>query len=269
MRTRTVILLAASLALAACGGRGTVEPPPDPEAVVLQVTSEGGFVPVELLVNRPPRFTLTAGGELIFEGPSPAIYPGPLLTELRVAAVDSATMDRILGLVEAIGLPDFEAEANLEAADRVADATTEVVTFFDASGGEHRFAVYALGIVETSDRRVRRFQELVDLLDEVTSTAETRPYEGEALVVFVGPGDGAGELGAVRPWPLPDDVGSMVERPGGWRCRVYRGEERRRLLALFADADQATRWEADGRRYLIVARPVVPGEDPCGTADEG
>lgn len=264
MRNIVVVAATFSLIMSACGGSG-VGIPSDPEAVVLQVRSEGGFAPLVFLLNRAPRYTLTAGGDLIFEGPATGSYPGPLVAGLQTTRVDDATMSRILAVVDAMGLAGIESEANTEATSRVADATTEVVTFFDADGGRHRFAVYALGLVESSDPRVSSFEELLALLDESARAGEAGPYEGDRLQVYVGPADGSGDgpVSDVRPWPLPDRFDELDPVLAGWRCAVYQGADRSALLETFADATQTTRWRSGDTEYVLVARPLVPGEEPC------
>ncbi len=270
MRRLTAILAVSGLLLAACGGGGGVALPGDPGAVVLQVRSEGGFAPVALLINRPPRYTLTAGGELIFERPAPAGYPGPLLVGMSVTRLDGATMSRILEVVDAMGLAGIDSEANTDASSRVADATTEVVTYFDTEGGRHTFAVYALGLVDSSDPRVSRFEDLMALLDEAAASGESRPYDVDRLQVWVGPSQAGTDdtVDDVRPWPLPQDFDRLTPVFAGWRCAVYDGADRDRLLDVFSDATTATRWRSGEAEYTFLARPLLPGEEPCASPAE-
>ncbi len=265
MRTFVAFLAAFALMTAACGGGVGSRLFDDPDAPVLQVRSEGGFAPAMFLLNRAPRYALTAGGDLIFEGPGPGAFPGPMLIGLQATRVDAVTMEQILEVVDAMGLAGIDFEANTEASSRVADATTEVVTFFDAEGRPHRFSVYALGLVSSSDPRVARFEELAALLEEVAASGTAVPYVGQRLQVWVGPAEGSAErpVADVRDWPLPEAFDDLVPVFAGWRCTTYEGAERDRLVELFSDATQATRWRSGDAEYTMLARPLVPGEEPC------
>lgn len=262
--TAGVALLAAvASACTAPSGSGTTTTVVPPDAVVLTVAWEGGFVPVEFLVGRGPRYVLLADGRLVLEGPVPTIYPGPLLPSYVVTRLDEATMERVGELVDEIGFAGFDELRNTDAAARVADAATDVVTWFDANG-PHVFAVYALGLVETSDPRVASLAELVRTLERAASSGESEPYEGDRLIVHVAAGAGDPEFPDTRPWPLPDPPGALGPTDfDGWECAVYEGEEAQRLIHLFSDATQVTTWTHDGVEHRILARPLLPGETGC------
>ena len=95
-------MTATPLLLAACGDDpevSTNEPPPpadgyehatDPDAVVLRISDEGGFVPPEHTFTGAPRLLITGDGRLIQPGPVIAIYPGPLLPNLLQRSITEA-----------------------------------------------------------------------------------------------------------------------------------------------------------------------------------
>ena len=74
----------------------------------MQITSEGGFAPVELILNTGPRYTLLGDGRLIFSAVQTLEYPGSLLPPYLVARLDGNQMTAILAMVEDIGLPEIE-----------------------------------------------------------------------------------------------------------------------------------------------------------------
>ncbi len=133
MRRRTLgFLMATTLGLSACGAAtGGAELPADPDAPVIQVRTEGGFVPVEWILGQGPRYTLLADGRMISEGPVIAIYPEPLLPNYLVGEINPAQMSSVLELVDKIGLPDMDDEVDDTLSSFIADASTEVVTYWD------------------------------------------------------------------------------------------------------------------------------------------
>lgn len=262
------MVTAVTLLVAACGDEGApVDVLDDPEAVILQVRDEGGFVPPEFDLRRMPRYTLTAGGALFFEGPQIEIYPPPLLPNVQKAQVDDETMEIILQYVADLGFPEVTREENTEATSNVADAPTTVVTYFDGSG-EHVFSVYALGIGQFSDVRVVQLAELVQILDQSAYAGfPTAEYVADRIQVWAGP-PGAGvdpSFVDVRPWPLPV---AQADLPGsgtlaGYRCGTFEGEEAAALLSVFRQATQLTTWDDGGTEHSIIARPLLAGEEGC------
>lgn len=269
MKRALLTVTVVSLLFAACGDEGPpVDVLGDPAAVILQVRDEGGFVPPEFDLRRMPRYTLTAGGALFFEGPQIEIYPPPLLPNVQKAQLDDETMEIVLQYVADLGFPTVTREENTEATSNVADAPTTVVTYFDGTG-EHVFSVYALGIGQFSDVRAIQLGELVAILDQSAYAGfPTEDYVADRVQVWAGP-PGAGAEPAfvdVRPWPLPVAQSELPEsgRLAGYRCGTFEGEQAAGLLAVFRQATQLTTWDDGGTEYSIVARPLLAGEAGCG-----
>lgn len=273
MRRRSIgLLTAAALTLTACGAPGepTSGPPADPDAAMLQVRSEGGFAPVEFVLGRGPTYTLTAGGTLVYEGPTAAIWPGPLVPNYLTVEVSDDDMATILALVDEIGLAEMTEESDLENGQGVADATTEIVTLWDKSG-VHTYSVYALGIdPEPSNPSTAAFLELLDVLGEAAAAPGAVPYEAESVQVIAGvamaPVDA--EFEDTREWPLEgEDPAGWEELPNGWTCSTFGPE----ILETFEDATQVTRWlhpdpMMDAPSYALLVRPLHPGESGCDFA---
>lgn len=274
MRLTTAgLALAAVMTLSACGipadpGLGL---PEDPDAPVIQITSEGGFAPVDMVLGRGPLYTLLADGGLIYEGPQVAIYPGPLLPNYQVTRIGDEQMRRILDLVNEIGLPDMGRELDDSAASRVADATTEAITYWDENG-THTYAVYALGIDldESPPPPTRAFSDLLALFGDLTA-GEATPYVPEQARIIAGPGHVNEEHEDVRDWPLEDeDLSAWVTLPNGWLCDTVDPS----VLGRFTDATQATVWRwipddptlGDAELYKLLVRPLHPGEPDCPTS---
>jgi hypothetical protein len=187
---KPLILLALSLLLSACGASSgnladDLKLNEDPDSIFLSVTSAGGFVPVEFMVNQGPYLVLTRGGELIHQGPQIEIYPGPLLANWQVTHLDEESMLFVLEELDAINFDEIGHVENNDASGVVADAPFTTVRFYNQDG-EHSFAVYALGISEdSSDSRVPILANLVDRLGNITGTSSTS-YVPEAIQVVAG-----------------------------------------------------------------------------------
>lgn len=266
MRTRTLgLLIAAALTLTACGADTGLSLPDDPDAPVLQLRSEGGFAPVEFILGQGPSYTLLADGRLIHTGPTVAIFPGPLLPNYLVTEIDDSQMSTILSLIEEIGLPDMVDESDDSANQFVADANTEVVTYWDDSG-QHRYSVYALGIdPNPSVAANKAFMDLITTLDGMALSGPAVPYEGDRVQVIAGVGFANPDFDDVRDWPLEKtDFSDWETLPNQWMCKVYGSD----VLDGFTDATQATQWThpdpmMDADTFTLLVRPLHPGEPDC------
>ncbi len=268
MRRKSFALLTATaLAVSACGtgGGSGAEVGADPDAPVVQIRSEGGFLPVELILARGPRYTLLADGRFIHEGPVIAIYPGPLLPNYLESQINEDQMSSVLELIDRIGLPDMESEIDDSAARFVADATTDVVTYWD-SEGEHSYAVYALGIEpDSSNPSTDAFTDLLVVMDQLATQGSAVAYQPERVRVIAGVGFANPDFSDVRAWPLDDiDFSDWEILPNGWMCTTYGPG----MLGTFADANQATQWThpdpiMDAPALTLLVRPLHPGEPDC------
>ncbi len=261
------LLAAAAFTVVACGGsEGGVDIPSDPDSPVLQVRSEGGFTTQEMNLGRGPTYTLMADGRLIFEGPVIAIYPGPLLPNYQMTRVTEEQMDELLTLVGEIGLPDMESELDDSAMSSVADATTEVVTYWD-EGGVHEYSVYGLGIGPNHNPATAATAELVETLSEVTFSGEAEEHVGDRVRVIsrvaqVAPDPGFEDI---RAWPLEgENPNQWTELNLGFTCKVFGPE----TIETFRDGTQVTQWlhpdpMIDAPPFVLLVRPLHPGEPDC------
>jgi hypothetical protein len=269
MRHPTLALLALSLAVAtACGGSEIgSEPGAEADSPVLQIRSEGGFTTPENNLGRGPTYTLLADGRLVFEGPVILVYPGPLLPNYQETQLTDDEVDELTGLVEAIGLPGMVSETDDSAAAQIADATTEVVTFWDENG-KHEYSVYGLGIEpDPAKAATAATLDLVEALSTMGFSGEARPYEPDRVRVIAGVSQTAPDpaFEDVRAWPIDgEDPTEWSELSLGFTCTVLGPE----TLELFADATQATQWlhpteTMDAPPFNLLVRPLQPGEPDC------
>lgn len=244
----------------------TTSPPDDPDRLVLLITAEGGFAPVEFLVNRLPRYALYADGTLLSPGPQAAIFPGPIMPSVQSATLDGDQLDDVMTLIEAIGLPAIDREIDNTASNFVADATTTIATYFDATGGEHIYGAYAVGIVDNASDATLNLNALLTMLDRLTfEGAVGEPYEPDRIQIRLGDGQFVDrDLSETLPWPLeinPDEF----EVVGEFRfpCATLDGAAAEVAIATFADGKQSTLWDFEGTEYQFFARPLLPGEVAC------
>lgn len=237
--------------------------PDDPEALFLEVWRSPGFVPVEFALGRPPLHAVSVGGELFFEVPAPEIWPGPILPDIRHARLSEAELSGVIAAVRASGLPGLDSLAIGQPADRpmLADIPT-VEVILRGRDGSHRVSVAGLGIVRHSDPRVPPLAELVDRLAALAASADASAWTGDRVQVYASgtprlPEDAILNL---LPWPLPDPPPEEEEE---FTCLRYEGEVATDLLAVLAAANHGTRWDYGGELRQLLARPLLPREEPC------
>jgi hypothetical protein len=264
---------------------------PAGDELVLSVSYEGGFVPVEMAVAQVPTFVLLGDGRVITQGAMTLEFPGPLLPPLQVRQLTEDGIQQVLDGVIETGL--FDTDLDLRGAmNMVADASDTVFTLH-AGDREVTVKVYGLGTLlpdmptEGIDpAEVQAHQTLQRLSDQLLTIDQVlpaeafsdtgwQPYEPDAYRLYIrdATGDPEGELpGQVREWPAGDDpatIGEEVELFGnGTRCVVVEGAEWTEELM---GANQNTRWTADGETlYAITARPLFPYEErTCPELDPG
>ncbi len=273
MKRHPILILALAIVAAACSSDGaeddttttstTAPPTIDADERILEVRYEGGFAPVEFLFSQPPAYTLFGDGRLVFQGPQPAIFPGPLMPALSVVDIGVDGLSDVLAAVEASGLPDIAEEVNNDAANFVADASDTVITYTDQNG-DHIYRVYALGIGE-DDPQLQRLQRIVDTLNALSGTGDPiGEYPVERIQVIVSPAFASGDVEAtIEPWPLRTAPGDVPDFVVDLKCTVLEDDEAAEVLPIFQAANQMTFFEDGGTEYRLTVRPLIVGEDGC------
>ncbi len=269
---RTIALaLAATLTLAACGSGEVVGPPEDSvDEPLIQVSSEGGFVPVEFNIARGPTFTVTRDKQFIFPGVTTLEYPGALIPAVFAGELTVEQYDQIVKLVEDMGIEEMDNKAD-NSVTNVADASTEVIRYWDQEG-VHTYSVYALGISDQPQSdETAAFAELFDYLHQLSGTVTGTPYEPKNYRVVASPSYAEQDPNFVdiRPWPFEGD------NPNDWEILTTVGEQTWTCKAFdpatvsaLSDATQATLWmdpseSGDAQNIQILVRPLHPGEEDC------
>ncbi|MDP9270451.1 MAG: hypothetical protein M3P14_05685 [Chloroflexota bacterium] len=279
-------VIALALGLGACGGTGSADPiaHPSGDALVLRVETTGGLIPNEARFTAIPGFSLFGDGRVITTGPVMEIYPGPAVAPVLVRTLSEAGIQAVLREVAATGL--FTADREFKGAEQsIADAGTTVFTLH-ADGREVRITVYALGMLGTSGatngisgdeigahRALTALSARLGSLDSwLTGSswtdAESHAYRASALRLLVRNADGdapdpSGIENQVLIWPgsaAPATFGSPVDAQQGSRCGVVSGADATAWQAALAGANQLTRFAANGHRYAVSVRPLLPDE---------
>lgn len=266
------LVLAVALFLSACGsgevlGSPDSTPESSPRDPLIQIHSEGGFVPVEWNLGNGPMFTVTKGGEFVFPGVTTLEYPGRLVPSYFSAQLDEDQLARINELLTVMGIAAIDDEHD-DSVDNVADASTEVIRFWDEDG-VHKYSVYALGITDNpASDTTAAFADLVDYLHELSGTVEGGEYQPERVRVVAGPYQGGfdAEFERIEEWPLegenPDDWDTFTTvGEDEWTCKAFDTS----TLEVFADARQTTIYThpEDGSQVQLLVRPLHPGEEDC------
>jgi hypothetical protein len=272
-RTITSVLLLAILATA-CGtdeasdttnaSTTTTTAPDGPPTVLLQMSEEGGFMMIQFALNRPPTYTLLTDGTLIFQGPQPGAFPGPVLPGMQQTNLTADQMKDIQVLIEATGLPDVVDLVNNDASNFVADATSTVAVYTDPDGGVHRISIYALGIVEDMPDEMANLSLLRTTLEELAFSGGSDLYTSDELIIRTLEGGGIDEEFAdVRAWAFDFDPKDGAELENQFPCFVLTGTDATAARTLLSDASMATQWEHETGTFGVLGRDLLPGEAGC------
>lgn len=243
----------------------TLDLPDDPGHFFLEIWELPGFVPIEYQLGRPPRHAVTVGGDVYYDGPTIEIFPGPLLPNIQHGQLSAGDVASIIVATAATGVSRIEADEDIRQPTTgpiLADAPTYEVLLRDRQGA-HVLRIEALGAGSHTDPRVAAVRELIALLDRAAAGTATEAYLGDRVQVYASTGPMHPDASVLneRPWPLPDPPPGEDE--GGFECRVYEGQTAADLLETFADANHGTRWDYRGTLYQLLARSLLPHEEPC------
>ncbi|WP_083427383.1 hypothetical protein [Geodermatophilus obscurus] len=265
---RGASLLAVALALSACAGSGgdTAAPSssaPLPTGLVLQVALTGGYTTPEELASRLPVVSVYGDGRVLTQGPQIEIWPAPALPNVQVHRVDEATVRDLVDRAVAAGVTGTGDLGE----PPVADAPTTRFTLVTAEGTTVR-DVYALSETPadtlTAEQAGAR-DRLQGLVEELTAVdGEGEGYRPQTVAAVVRPYSG-GDPELPQPdvaWPGPELPGSPLG--AGLTCVSATGQQAADVLAAAASANALTPWvAADGSRWSIAFRPVLPHETGC------
>lgn len=231
-----------------------IEHPTGADEVVVEIADEGGFMPVEQVFTQLPLLLLAGDGRRYVPGPQNAIYPGPLLPNVRVSDIGEGGIQSLLDLAAEHGLLT---ERDYESPGNVADAPDTVVTIH-ANGETYVHRAYALGIggLDGSDEAGDR-AELQAFVDAATIDLDVDDpgFAPESYLVRATPVD---DLSAYDVAPTlvdwPDDVSLALANVVD--CAELPAAD---VADLFTDANQLTFFVDADVTYRLAVTPELPG----------
>jgi hypothetical protein len=269
--------------LASCGLRRSVSPgtsvppatmpvpstiavPTGADEFVVRVRYSGGLVANNYDIMRTPSVLITADGRAITPGAVPAIYPGPLLPAFRERTI---TADGIQAVVVAAQQAQLLGPIpNYEVNPFVADAADTVVEIH-AMGKVFTHVAYALdmpvpaGTVESEARkRLRTFvQSLTDIATFVGAdqVGPDGPLHASAYRVQANPANPA-DYGEPKPTVSPWPAGTGVVLAEATPCVEASAAQ---VGAVLEAANQLSMYTEAGATYILLAAPVLPGDNAC------
>jgi hypothetical protein len=235
-----------------------------PDDLVLEISVEGGFGPVEAMYDPLPRFALYGDGTLIGPAAPSEGFPAPLLPEIAVSQLDDTQMAAVLDAVAASGLEVADDVRFEELDEPVADAPDTVFMYVDEDGVVHRMSVLALGVDGSRPPEVEALSQLLAQLETLRG-GESSTYEPTRYEVLISPSEGgeAADGARTQPWPLPVDAADAERVGSGLGCVVVDGIDAENLATTLNDADMLTFFEHAGAVHRLTVRPLLPHEEGC------
>ncbi|RIV41177.1 hypothetical protein [Micromonospora radicis] len=259
---------------AGAGGSGTPEMSYSADTVVFRMGYVGGFTTPAMLAARLPVISVYGDGRVITEGPITMIYPGPALPNLQVGTVGADEVQNLVKLARDAGVgsvTDFGEPP-------VADVPSTRFTVLGPNGVEQT-EVSALAQSAdipqsglTADQlaareKLRAFAESLTAESGPLAAAHptTQPYAPTAVAAVAEPWVANTEAGGQPEvaWPGPTLPGAELNKDLGLGCVTATGDAAQQVLAAAANANTATPWTSDGKRWTLILRPLLPDETDC------
>jgi hypothetical protein len=288
----TSILRAAPIALsvlvAACGGGAAPSPSPsappapspDPGAqgYWLRASTTQALPPVNVFAMQP-YVVITGDGLWITQGPVAAIFPGPLMPNLRARRLSEAGRTAILAAAKDLGLlggtTDFHSGPPLAGGLSGRIELTVDGRLVTLTGDPDAAITCVTTPCDPPPGSAAAFGELWRRLGDLASwiPGELGPeaaYEAPALAILVGPApvQDPNLPQAPMDWPLAQPL-SLFGGPvgdGSYRCGTVTGADAAALLPVLLKANSLTQWVLDpstSATFGLIVRPMTPGEDAC------
>ena len=248
-------------------------------ALILRVTTEGGFIGPAATLAAVPAVSVYADGRILTPAAQPAISPAPLLPSVQVVDVGAAGAASIVAAIRAAGLDHPSGDQGGVAADTgstlitVALDGTTVTTRFRGMGGGGPQGPGGAGDGSPDPGAAAALALLARLEDpaDTWGAAEAAPaaYQPDGYRVFAAPGAPPADPAVSTPavaWPLAtplDAFGSPAAADRGiegLRQGAALGADAAILGPVLARASVATAFTSGGSTWTVWVRPLLPDE---------
>ena len=283
-----LVILAATIPVA-CGSTApsaspaassaSLAPQPSPEADTywLRATASQAIPPIDQFPV-PPVATITGDGTYITVGPQDAMYPGPTLPNLIGRPISDTGRAKLLVEAQRLGLlsgqTDFTAEGGVAGGVTGRLELTVDGQRVTLTGSPEAGIQCVTTPCEAPPGTPAAFAGFWSSLQDPTwlgdAVGRGSPYLADRYALLVGPPPPV-EASVPQPiidWPLDEPIGSFGTAVANdtQRCGAVTGDDAATLQPVLAEATQASQWVQDpttSATFGVVARPFVPGEDPC------
>ncbi|TCB98459.1 hypothetical protein E0H26_08760 [Micromonospora zingiberis] len=261
------------------GDSGAPEKSYSADTVVFRMDHTGGFTTPAMLATRLPAISVYGDGRVITQGPVTMAYPGPALPNLQVGKISVGELENLIKTAREAGVGSVTDLGS----PPVADVTSTRFTVFDGTKSE-QLEVYALEVgtgdlgpgadqgvtaeQQAAREKLRAFAESLTGESGPLGTAhlDTQAYVPTAVAAVAEAYVANDETlkQAEVAWPGPALPGAELNKDLGLSCVTFTGEQAQQVLAAAGDANAATPWASEGKRWTVTLRPLLPDESDCG-----
>jgi hypothetical protein len=261
---------------------GPLPSPGSAAALILRVTSEGGFINPAATLAALPLVSVYADGRILTPGAIDTIYPGPLVLPVAVRDVGTVGAEAIVAAIRAAGLDQPGLDDGGVAVDTGSTVFSvnldgSVVTNRLVLGGASGPGGPGLPGAGSPDPVVSAVEDLLSRLSDPAETWGSASMTSGTLVptayrVFVAPGAPAGDLTEpALDWPLATPladfgVPAVPDRGiAGLRQGALLGDDAVAATAIFSGATAISPFRSEGSLFTLYVRPLLPDEVPSGS----
>jgi hypothetical protein len=259
---------------------GSPTPSASTVALILRVTTEGGFVGPAANLAAVPSVSVYSDGRILTPGAVDAIYPGPLVPPVAIRDVGASGAQAIVAAIRAAGLdrastagPGIPGDTGTTVFAVTLDGTTTTTRL--AIGGGAPGPGGPGGPGASSDPVIAAARDLLARLSDPADTWGAASAPQTTLVpagylVYAAPGAPADQTVPQAPvaWPLATSLAAFgvaaVPDRGipGLRQGAVLGSDVATLAPVLGRATSITPFTSGGASFTLYVRPLLPDEVP-------
>jgi hypothetical protein len=261
---------------------GSPAPGAASSALILRVTTEGGFIAPAANLATVPTLSVYGDGRILAPGPVDMIYPGPLLPPVAIHDVGPAGAQAIVAAIRAAGLDKPSTAGPGIPGDT---GTTVIVVKLDGATTTTRMALGGgapgpggpgiPGAGSPDPAQAAAISLLARLEDPAETWGAASVHDSmlvpQGYLVFVAPGAPIGDSSVAQAavaWPLSTALVSFGSPAtpdrgiSGLRQGAVLGADVATLGPVLAKATVLTPFASGGSSFTLFVRPLLPDEVP-------